>query len=56
MEKTSAPLAAANEKAVRQNGGARAVNVFPEVKNGQPVATVTLLRNGQFKTVAEPLS
>jgi hypothetical protein len=56
VEKATVPLLAATEKAVAQNAGARAVSVFPELKDGQPVAAVTLLHEGKFVTVPEKLS
>jgi hypothetical protein len=48
-------LITATEQAVRPNAGSRAVSIFPELKNGQPIATVTLLRGEQFTTVSEKL-
>ena len=56
MEKATMPLLAATERAVAQNSGSRAVSVFPELKDGQPVAAVTLLRESKFVTVPERLS
>ena len=41
MDKATVPLVTATERAVGQNGGSRAVSAFPELKDGQPVATVT---------------
>lgn len=49
-------LAAATEKAVEQNAGSRAVSVFPELKDGQPVATVTLLRDGKLTAISQKLN
>ena len=56
MDKATMSLLAVTEKAVGQNAGSRAVSAFPELKGGQPVATVTLLREGKFVTVPEKLS
>ncbi|MCW3477851.1 hypothetical protein [Limobrevibacterium gyesilva] len=56
MQKASTPLIAATEKAVAQNTGSRAVSVFPELKDGQPVAVITILRDGKFTTVPEKLN
>ena len=55
MEKATVSLITATEQAVRQNAGSRAGSIFPELKNGQPIATVTLLRGEQFTTVSEKL-
>ena len=56
MEKASVSLIAATEHALRENIGARAISIFPELKGGQPVASVMLLRNGQLSTVTEKLN
>jgi len=56
MEKTSTSLLAAVQRVLQQNAGARAVSIYPELKDGQPVAAVTVLGNGQFRTVSEKLS
>ena len=56
MEKATVSLAAATEKAVGQNTGSRAVSVFPELKDGQPVATVTLSRGGKLTAVPQKLN
>jgi hypothetical protein len=56
MDKATMSLLAVTEKAVGQNAGSRAVSAFPELKGGQPVATVTLLREDKFVTVPEKLS
>jgi hypothetical protein len=42
-------------EAVTANRGFRAVSIFPALKGGHPVAEVTLVKDGTFKTVAEPL-
>jgi hypothetical protein len=55
MEKASTSLITATEQALRQNTGSRAVSIFPELKSGHPVASVTLLRNGQLAAVSEKL-
>ena len=57
MANAKTTLVSATEKAVGQNAGSRAVSVFPKSMDyGQPVANVTLLRDGTFKTVLEKLN
>lgn len=57
MAKAKLTLAAAVEQAVTQNAGARAVSIIPQSMDyGQPVATVTLLHDGTFKTFAVKLN
>ena len=55
MNKATVSLLAATEKAVKANSGYRAVSIVPELKAGHPVATVTLARAQEFKTVDEKL-
>jgi hypothetical protein len=55
MEKASTSLIAATDQALRENAGSSAVSIFPELKNGHPVASVTLLRKGRLTTVSEKL-
>ena len=55
MEKATRTLMAATERAVQQNSGSRAVSIFPELKGGLPMASVTLLRDGKLTTVSEKL-
>lgn len=55
MDKATMSLTTATEQALRENAGSRAISIFPEIKNGQPIAAVTLLRGGQFTTVSEKL-
>ena len=52
-EKAKLPLLAALEKAVADNAGPRAVSVVPELRNGHPVAVVTLLVNTEVVVVPE---
>ena len=56
MDKTSTSLLAAVQRVLQQNAGARAVSIYPELKDNQPIAAVTVLGNGQFRTVSEKLS
>jgi hypothetical protein len=56
MEKAKMPLLAATEKAVGANAGARAVSIYPELKEGQPVAAVTLVHYDKFITASQKLN
>src|SRR5215472_2302470 len=51
MTKAKQSLLAATEAAVKANAGYRAVSVEPELKDGHPVAEVTLLQGSTFKKV-----
>lgn len=55
MGKASVSLQKAVGKAVYANKGYKAVSVFPSVKDGEPVAEVTLVRGDDRKTVSEKL-
>ena len=55
MAKAKLPLLTAAETAVKANAGAQAVSIFPELKNGQATAEVTLLQGTAFKKVTEKL-
>lgn len=55
MAKAKVPLAQAVDKAVKANGGYRAVKVEPTLKDGKPVADVTLMKGADVKKVAETL-
>jgi hypothetical protein len=55
MAKTKTSLKAAVDKAVRASGGFRAVSATPTLKNSRDVASVTLLKGNQMKTVEESL-
>ncbi len=55
MAKAKLSLRAATEKAVKVNKGFRTVSVIPSLKDGHPVAEVTLLKGEEFKTVSEKL-
>jgi hypothetical protein len=55
MARTKLSLRATVDQAVHANQGFRAVSVFPGLKGGHPVAEVTLVKDGTFKTVVEPL-
>ena len=55
MEAAKLSLRLATEKAVKENPGYRAVEVTPELENGRPIATVTLVRGQEFKEVTQVL-
>ena len=55
MAKAKRSLDAAASEAVKENKGFRAVSVTPAVKDGHPVADVTLVKGTEWKTVAEKL-
>ena len=55
MAKAKLSLRSATEKAVKANKGFRAVSVTPSLKDGHPVAEVTLVKGEEFKTASEKL-
>ncbi len=55
MAKAKQSLRATLAKTLKSNPGFRAVNVFPALKEGHPVAQVTLVKGDQWKTVSEKL-
>jgi hypothetical protein len=55
MAKAPVSLVAATEAAVKANPGFMAVSIFPELKNGQATAEVTLLQGTTLKKVTEKL-
>jgi hypothetical protein len=55
MAKAKRSLDAAASEAVRENKGYRVVAVTPTLKDGHPVADVTLVKGTDWKTVAEKL-
>jgi hypothetical protein len=55
MAKAKRSLGAAASEAVKENKGYRAVSVFPALKDGHPVADVTLAKGSEWKTVSEKL-
>src|SRR5215472_264817 len=55
MAKAKRSLDAAASEAVRENKGYRVVSVTPELKDGHPVAEVSLVKGTDWKTVAEKL-
>ncbi len=55
MAKAKRSLRAAVAEALKANKGYRAVSVIPALKDGHPVAEVTLVKGEEFKTVSEKL-
>ena len=55
MARAKVPMLAAAETAVKANTGSQAVSIFPELKNGQATAEVTLLQGTTLKKVTEKL-
>jgi len=55
MSQAKRSLAAATAAATKENPGYRAVSAIPRMDEGHPVATVTLLKGDDWKTVAERL-
>ncbi len=55
MAKAKRSLEAAASEAVKENTGYRVVSVMPALKDGHPVAEVTLVRDSEWKTVSEKL-
>jgi len=56
MAKATMSLQAATEKAIKESPSSRAVSVIPELRDGQAVATVKLLRQKDYTTVTERLN
>ena len=55
MAKAKRSLGTAAAEAAKQNKGYRVVSVFPTMKEGHPVADVTLVEGSEWKTVSEKL-
>ena len=55
MAKAKRSLDAAASEAVKENKGYRIVSVMPALKDGHPVADVTLVKGTEWKTVSEKL-
>lgn len=53
IDRAKVSLLAAVQDALRDNKGARAVDVTPELHDGHPVAVITLLANGKFTKVSK---
>jgi hypothetical protein len=55
VAKAKRSLDAAASEAVKENKGFRVVSVMPALKDGHPVADVTLVKGSEWKTVSEKL-
>ena len=55
MAKAKRSLRAATDQATKENKGYRVVSVMPALKDGHPVAEVTIVRGSEFKAVSEKL-
>jgi hypothetical protein len=55
IAKAKTSLKTATDKAERDNAGYRAVSVTPMLKANHAIATVTLVKGAQFKSVSESL-
>jgi len=55
MEKAKTDLKAAVDKSAAATSGSRAISITPALKDGHPVASVTLLTGLQFQTVEQLL-
>jgi hypothetical protein len=53
--KAKVALVAALQHALAANAGYTAVEIIPTLEGGKPVAEITLMKDGQFKAVTEPL-
>jgi hypothetical protein len=53
--KAKSTLAAALQKALTANPGYTAIEVVPVLQGGRTVADITLMKDGQFKDVSEPI-
>ena len=56
MEKATVSLMMATENAAGHNAGSLAVSIVPELKDAQPIAAVTVLRDGTLVTISEKLN
>src|SRR5262249_761706 len=55
MSKAKKPLDSAIDAALKDNPGLRPVSVTPALKDGHPVADVTLLKGEELKSASEEL-
>jgi len=55
MAKAKQPLHVTLATVLKSNPGFRAVSIFPTLKDGHPVAEVTLAKGEEWKTVSEKL-
>jgi hypothetical protein len=55
MAKAKRSLRTATDQAAKENKGYRVVSVMPALKEGHPMAEVTLVKGSEFKAVSEKL-
>ena len=55
MSKAKQSLSVALARVLKGNPGFRAVSIFPALKDGHPVAEVSLTKGDEWKTVSEKL-
>jgi hypothetical protein len=55
MAKATVSLLSAADAAAKANGGLREISIYPQLRDGHPVAEVTLLQGTTFKKVMEKL-
>ena len=55
MDKTTSSLAAVTGQTAQEAAGSRAISIFPELRDGRPVAVITLLRDDKFTKVLKKL-
>ncbi len=55
MQRAKRSLGAAASEAAKENKGFRVVSIMPALKDGHPVADVTLVKGTAWKTVSEKL-
>lgn len=55
MAKAKSSLYDVTARVVKANKGSQAVSIAPSLKDGRPLAAITLVRNDNFKTISSPL-
>ncbi len=55
VSKAKQSLSVALARVLKGNPGARAVSVFPVLRDGHPIAEITLTKGDEWKTVSEKL-
>jgi len=55
MQKAKTDLKTAVDKATAASAGSRAIDVTPALKDGHPVASITLLTGQQIQSIEQPL-
>jgi ribosomal protein L5 len=55
MDKTTSSLAVVTGQTAQEAAGSLAISIFPELRDGRPVAVITLLRDDKFTKVLKKL-